>query len=239
MTPTTSRRPYSVPVHSTQNLPFRVRLVQTQQDLLSAVHIRSKAYGRHVPVMAELLVDPEPEDVREDVLILIAESKFDNAIIGSLRLVPNFSRPLKIESNITLPSWLENKRLVEFMRLGVENGKTGRMVFSALAKAAYEICFHQNVDYILVTGRYPVELIYRGLQFEDLLGHPVPISYIANIPHRVFYFDVKKADNDWRENANRLYGFMAETMHPDIEVDGAQVTSRWGGSLKIQHENKQ
>ena len=220
-------RAYSVPSQKTQILPFRVRLAKTRDDLLGAVRIRSEAYRRRLPVVADSLVDPEPEDMRDDVLLLIAENKFDNTVVGSIRLVPNFTKPLKIENDVALPTALQGKRLVEFMRLGVESGAAGQMVFSALAKAAYEICFYQNIDAVLAAGRYPVELIYRRLQFDDLLGHPIALSYADNLPHHVFYYDVRQVDEKLRASGNKLYRFMAETTHPDIAIDMEEVSLRW------------
>ena len=70
-----------------------------------------------------------------------------------MRLNPNMSRPLRIESETDLPPQFRKLRLVEFMRLGVENGIAGQMVTAALVKAGFEICHACGFDYILAAGR--------------------------------------------------------------------------------------
>jgi hypothetical protein len=212
--------PYSVLPQRTESLAFRVRLATSTADIVRAVAVRSSAYGRHVPAVGAVLRVPEPDDSRNDVLLVIAESKLDRAVLGSIRLQPNFHQPLRLQTDVTLPDKLTGRPLVEFMRLTVTHGLPGRLVMAALAKASFEICHRTGVEYILVAGRQPVSLMYESMQFDDLLGGgTVNLSYAAGLPHGIYCLPVRDADRRWRTAAHSLYPFMAHTEHPDIEID--------------------
>lgn len=222
-------RPYSVPLETTQALPFRVRLVEDSQDLQRAVEIRSSAYSRHVPSVGQALRVAEADDHRPDVLLLIAERKADKRVLGSVRMQPNLWQPLRIEGEASLPPMLHGRRLMEFMRLGVENGIAGRLVTTALVKAGYEICHACGIQFVLVAGRVSVAKMYRAMCFDDLLqGGTVPLSYGDDLPHGIFCMPIADADRRWREAEHSLYGFMARTEHPDIRIDFERAFEAFG-----------
>ena len=151
---TLPERPYSARAEREEQLPFVVRLASGSQDLQRAVEIRASAYSRHLPHIGELLRAAEKEDLRSDVLLLIAERKLDRSPIGSMRIEPNFTGPLRIESERTLPDRFRGKQLrVELTRLGVENGNAGTLVMAALSKAAFEICRASGLDYARARDR--------------------------------------------------------------------------------------
>lgn len=222
-------RPYSVPVEFREALPFRVRLVDGAQDLERAVEIRSSAYLRHLPQLGDALRHAEAEDRRSDVLLLIAERKIDQRAIGSMRLQPNFNRPLRVEGETVLPEAYKGRRLVEATRLGVESGISGRMVMVALVKAAYEICHASAIDFALAAGRRSMAEIFRSMRFDDVLkGGPIPISYANNVPHWILSMPIRDADRRWRTSGHGLYDFMARTEHRDIRIDYERVAEVFG-----------
>ncbi|MGZ5156142.1 MAG: hypothetical protein ACXWCV_02445 [Caldimonas sp.] len=222
-------RPYSASVESRELLPFRVRIVEGPQDLRRAVEIRSSAFSRHVPTLGAVLREPEADDYRCDVLLLIVERKADRQVLGTMRLQPNILRPLRVEGEVKLPAAYEGARLIEFMRLGVENGNAGRMVMAALAKAGYEISAAAGFDSILAVGRRSTSEMYRSMQLDDVFdGRTVPISYAEGRPHSIFALPVADADRRWRAANHSLYGFMARTEHPDIQIDYQRVFDAFG-----------
>jgi hypothetical protein len=226
-----AHRPYAAPPQRRESLAFRVRLATTPSDLHGAVGVRSAAYGRHMPAVGAALREPEPDDARDDVLIVIAQSKLDGIVLGSMRLQPNFHRPLRIEGEAALPTCYRDKRLVEFMRLTVTNGTAGRMVMPALAKASFEICYRTGIDYAFVAGRHPVSLMYQAMQFDDVLqGGKVNLSYAAGVPHSIYCLPIDEADERWRRAGHSLYPFMAHTEHPDIGIDySSPLVRRFAG----------
>ena len=222
-------RPYSAEVEGTEALPFRVRLVESAQDLENAVEIRSSAYSRHVPSVGRVLRVAEADDHRPDVLLLIAERKADKHVLGSVRMQPNRDKPLRIEGETTLPAMFDNRRLMEFMRLGIENGSSGRLVMAALVKAGYEICHGCDIEFVLVAGRR-CGAIYRSMCFDDVLqGKTVLLSYAGNfVPHGIFCIPVRDADRRCRDEIPGCTGFMAQTEHPDIEINFDRVLRTFG-----------
>lgn len=221
-------RPYSVHAETTQLLPFRLRLARDDRDLSKIVALRAQAYGRRVPGMDDKLSTPEPDDRRTDVVVLMAESKADGQVLGSMRLMTNLHHMLHMEHELSLPAAFSGQVLLEAGRLTVRACDEARMVSSALYKALYELSFHAGVDTVLVTARSPVDRIYRAMQFKDALeGRKIALPSVLNLPHGLYYLPVREADTLWRAAECPMYPFMAKTHHPDIEIDHDVVHGRF------------
>ena len=218
-------RPYSVEADREEDLPFRIRVVTTPQDLAKAVEVRASAYARHMPTLGQSLLAPEAEDLKPDVLVLLAERKFDARPVGSLRLQSNVRRPLRLEGEAPLLQAFSKRRLIESTRLGVDLGGTSRLVTAGLIKAAFEICQSAGVDYNVTGGRRSMAQVFRSLQFDELDGGPFPISFGNNIPHWIFVLPVREFEGRLRKAEHWYYDFMARTDHPDIDIDWAYVSS--------------
>lgn len=229
-------RPYSVHHEITQALPFRIRMAETEADLRQAVAVRTQAYGRHVPGMEEVLKEPEPDDFRDDAVILIAESKTDGQVLGSIRLITNAQHALHLEHEVELPHLFHGRKLLEAWRLTVRNCEQGRMVASALYKALYEVSYFSGIDYVLVVARHPVDRLYKAMQFKDAMdGRKLALSNTLNLPHGLYYLPVRDADALWREAQCPMYPFMALTRHPDIDIDHNVIFRRFH-QAPIRHE---
>ncbi len=215
-------RPYSHQITETQLLPFTIRLAKGQDDIEKVCLQRAQAYGRHQPDLVTRLTlsKPEPEDLREDVLILMAESKDSGEVVGALRLQTNLNQPLRFETELPLPERFKGKHLLEAGRMTVRNGPEGRMVLPALVKAAFEISHRVGIDHSLLIGRAPIDRMYHAMQFQDVFdGEKVVTSAQPGVPVTLFYMDITQADARWIAAACPLYGFMAQTLHPDIDID--------------------
>lgn len=208
------------PAPVTERLPFTIRRVETEDSLLKAVHIRHAAYARHVPEFAQSLALPEACDYEDDAIVLLAESKLDGSALGSVRIQTNFYRALHVEDSAALPNWLQGKRLAEVTRLGIGEGRIGRMVKIALIKACFEYCEQQGIDYAVVTGRTPVDRQYEQLLFSDVFedGAMVPLRHVGNIPHRVMAFEIATGEQRWQAANHPLLGFFRHTRHVDIDI---------------------
>lgn len=216
--PRTARGP--VAGGAIERLPFTVRRVETEADLLKAVRIRHAAYARHVPDFARSLAQPEAADYDGDTIVLLAESKLDGTPIGSTRIRTNLYRPLGVEESVVLPDWLQNKRLVEATRLGIDEGRVGRMVKIALIKACFMYCEDNAIDYSVATGRPPVDRQYEQLMFVDVFPDDglVPLRHVGNIPHRVMAFEIATFQQRWVEARHPMLNFFFNTHHPDIDI---------------------
>ena len=201
-------------------LPFTVNLVTTKEDLARAIAVRASAFLRHNAPAAEKLRNGEKDDERDDVLLLVARSKLDGGILGTIRIQPNFKTPMHLESVIDLPYPFNKSRCVEFIRLGVLNGSSGRLVSYALAKASYEICVATKMDYIFLCSRSPVDTMYRRYRFDDFLGgKKLELHYAPGVPHTALCLPVAEAEERWRLHSHPVYRFFVETEHPDLEID--------------------
>lgn len=210
-----------------ERLPFTIKRVQSEDDMRKAVQIRHAAYSRHVPEFAQTLREPELSDYADSTIILLAESKLDGSPLGSMRVQTNRRRPLSVEESVALPASLQGRRLAELSRLGVDGGRVGRLVKIALFKGCFEYCEDNQIDYLVLTGRAPVDRQYEQLLctdvFEDRL--PVPLRHVGNIPHRVMSFEIATGQARWEAAHHPLLNFFRHTRHPDIDI-GKKIAPR-------------
>lgn len=211
-----------------QLLPFTVSVADTRTDLAEIVSLRSAAYSRHNAPAADKLRSPEEDDWRDDIVLLVARSKLDGGIVGTIRINPNLAAPMSLESATALPARFAHARCVEFMRLGVSSGGAGRLVTSALAKASFYICAASQIDYIFVASRPPVDIVYRRYCFDDLLeGRKVELPYAPGAAHSILCLPVREAESRWMGRSPGVHQFFVETHHPDLELDFAGIGSRF------------
>ncbi|MDK9702958.1 MAG: hypothetical protein OEL20_07435 [Sulfuritalea sp.] len=205
-----------------ERLPFSVRIVRNEEDLEKAVSIRHSAYGRHIPEVAELLEKAEASDSEPGCVVLLAESKLDGTPLGTMRIQTNRYRKLTLEQSIELPSWLQGKSQAEATRLGVIGNRMGRLVKTALFKAYFQYCVQEEIEWMVIAARSPLDRQYEALLFQDVLpgGDFIPMRHAGNIPHRVLAFNIERADYTWRQAKHPLYSFVVHTHHPDIDVRG-------------------
>lgn len=206
-------------------LPFTIRVVTNIRDLEKAVRIRHAAYMRHIPGFAHELTLPENADSEQDVVVLLAESKFDGSPIGTMRIQTNVYKSLTLEQSVTLPESMRTKRLAEATRLGVTQERVGRLVTTALFKAFFLYCRQNRIDYMVIAARSPVDRQYDRLLFKDVypeIGY-VPLKHAGNIPHRIMALDVNKAEEIWVNERQPLLNFIINTFHDDINVVGTSL----------------
>ncbi|MGZ8321311.1 MAG: N-acyl amino acid synthase FeeM domain-containing protein [Telluria sp.] len=216
----------AIPAMKTERLPFTIRRVRTEEELMKAVQIRHAAYARHLPEFAQSLVLPEECDFDSDAVVLLAESKLDGSPIGSARIQTNFNQPLHVEDSVELPRWLSAGRLAEVTRLGIDEGRIGRLVKIALIKACFEYCEQNKVEWAVVTGRSPIDRQYEQLLFSDVFPgrEHIPLRHVGNLPHRVMAFEIETGEERWAAAGHPLLGFFRHTRHPDIDLGPAEAS---------------
>ncbi len=212
---------------------FTVRIAHTEEDLWKAVHVRHAAYARHVPTLAERLKQPEAYDYDDASAVLLAESKLDGAPLGTMRVQTNRTGRLAIEQSVRLPEWLQDRRLAEATRLGISQGRTGRVVKMMLFKAFYHYCLAGHVDWMVIGAREPLDKQYAALLFENVFPGSglVPLRHAGDIPHRILAFEIGTAEARWAEARHPLYDFFCCTFHPDIDVRDARRETRFPAPL--------
>jgi hypothetical protein len=217
-----------------ERLPFSVRIVGSDEQLDKAVLVRHAAYGRHIPAVAALLEKAEASDSEPGTVVLLAESKLDGSPLGTMRIQTNRYRKLALEQSVDLPSWLHGSSHAEATRLGVALGRAGRLVKTALFKAYYEYCVMEEIEWMVIAARSPLDRQYEALLFQDVLpdGGFIPMRHAGNIPHRVLAFNIAAAETNWRKAGHPLCGFVFDTRHPDIDL-GA-TTSPFSAQTRYQ-----
>lgn len=230
-TPTSASRPAqfaSLHAHarhsepSVERLPFTVRVVRHELQLRKAIAIRQRAYARHLPALGELLREPEAQDRDPGCVVLLAESRLDGEPLGTLRIQTNRHRPLALESSVELPEWLAGGSLAEATRLGIAEGRIGRMVKTMLFKALYQYCLAAGIEWMVIGARSPLDRMYQALLFQEVFPGQgaIPLKHAGNLPHRILAFEVETAEARWRAARHPLLDLFVHTSHPDIERSG-------------------
>lgn len=208
------------PTGPTESMPFTVRVARSEEEIEKAVKIRHSAYSRHVPTFADKLRTAEDYDYEAGSVILLAESKLDGSPLGSMRIQTNRNQRLALEGSVALPEWLQGKCLAEATRLGVSEGRVGRVVKTMLFKAYFFYCLALNIDWMVICARSPIDRQYDALLFADVYPDRgfIPMQHIGGIPHRLMAFEMKTAYERWLEADHPLFNFFCRTIHPDIRL---------------------
>lgn len=214
---------------ATQILPFVVRMA-LQSDLDNVAEMRCGAYGKHIPELGLKLREPEESDFELGCEVMVAHSKFDGSLLGTLRTHANVFRPLPMQASIQLPEQYQGVRMVETTRLCVKGSPNSSLVRNALFKALFQYCYSQNITWMMAAGRRPVDRIYDALMFVDV-GEPGvfrPMAHAGYVPHRVMSFSPMHAQANWAACLHPLYEFVFETRHPDIDLTmSAKMNFPW------------
>ena len=202
-----------------ERLPFSVRIARSEADLHKAIAIRQAAFARHVPELGEKLKAPEADDLADGSVVLLAESRLDGSPLGTMRIQTNRFKPLVIEQAVELPARLRGRSMAQATRLGNDGSRMGPLVKTALFKAFYLYCIEAGFDWMVISARPPLDRAYMALLFEDLYpGRLITMRHSNNMAHRVMAFDVLAAEQTWRKAGHKLYDFMVNTHHPDLDV---------------------
>lgn len=213
------------------SLPFTVRLARTTDQLERAINVRSMAYARRLPSLARALGDAETEDRFRDSIILLAESKETLSPVGTLRIRSNMHGPTEFERELQLPTKFQGQSIAHVSRLGVVGGRAGVQVKLALFKALYRYCLARQIEWIMATGIPPRDRDYLNLQFEDVFPDRALIALPSSmgIPARLLAFNVRTAEQRWRETDHPLYDFMCNQVHEDIRIFDS-ISGAWANS---------
>jgi hypothetical protein len=144
-----------------------------------------------------------------------------------MRIQTNRFNPLSIEQGVELPAWLKNKSQAEATRLGIDLGRTGRLVKTTLFKAFFLYCVAADIEWMVIGARSPLDRMYEALLFQDLFpGQYIPMRHFNNIPHRVLALEVGMVEENWAAANHPLYKFFFETQHPDLDLSDSDY-SEW------------
>ena len=209
------------------SLSFTLRVARSALELEAACEARSLSYGHHMPAMKAALCAPDSLDLTPTTAVLVCTDKRRGHTVGTARVQLSTRGPLLIEQSIELPDAMAEQARAEITRLSAVPG-ADPLVKLALWKAAYLYCQASQVRWMVVGARCEALVRqYRRLGFDDLHAdrRSVPLVYAGGVPHRVLVFDSMTAERAWHSAKNGLYGFMIDTLHPDIDLFAPAATS--------------
>ncbi len=203
----------------THSLPFRVRVVCDEAQLLRVQALRQAAYGRHLPEQAASFGSADPLDRLSDTTIFFAEDKATGLVVGSARVQSNRHAPLQIERSVELPEARRGQLLAEITRLCVMPGYD-QPVRLALVKASHLFCIATQIGGVLAGSRRSLLRTYENLGFSDLFGDQrmCPLLHAGGLPHRVLFRDTVTSEAMARERRHPDYDFVFRDYHPDIAI---------------------
>jgi hypothetical protein len=201
------------------SLPFRVRVVCDEAQLLRVQALRQTAYGRHLPEQAASFGSADPLDRLTDTTIFFAEEKATGRVVGSARVQSNRSAPLQIERSVELPEARRGQLLAEITRLCVMPGYD-QPVRLALVKASHLFCIAMQIGGVLAGSRRSLLRTYENLGFTDLFGDDrmCPLLHAGGLPHRVLFRDTVTSEAMARDRRHPDYDFVFRHYHPDVTI---------------------
>lgn len=205
----------------TQKLPFTVSIA-SEKDFPSIAKLRSDGYGRRSAALGAQLARSEPADEpipgRE---ILVAQSKLDGALIGTMRLHVGLFEPTSVEKAIELPANLAGQRIMDAARFCCTGGAVCR---AAIFKAALLYAKRHHVDQFLLATLERIEPLYLSAGFAPLFDdgrlHPIPMA--ENLPHRILRINMPTLRADMEIRRPAMVDFLFSTDHgSDIDLSAA------------------
>ena len=219
-------------------LPFRVRVVTDEAQLLRVQALRQTAYGRHLPAQAASFGSADPLDRLSDTTVFFAEDKESGVMVGSARVQSNRSSALQIERSIELPPQRRGQLLAEITRLCVLPGYD-QPVRLAMVKASHLFCIAMQIGGVLAGSRRSLLRTYENLGFTDLFGDDrmCPLLHAGGLPHRVLFRDTVTSEAMARERRHADYDFVFRDYHPDIAIFEALAATVASGLRNRHDEN--
>lgn len=209
---------YSVEAPNAVQLPFRVRIVRTENHLHQAISIRAKSYEKHHPEVAELLQFAEIEDRGQ--VVLLAERKASGEAIGTMRIETNTQNTSPIEHFLPENSEFTARTIAFITRLAVSNCADSGLIKLTLYKSLLRYCLACQIDWMIVTARPPFDKEYNRLGFHYVYDHEylTPIPWSGNIPMKIMALETLRCEPGWREENHPIYPFMFLDYTPDVEI---------------------
>lgn len=219
------------PMHlrvTTEDLPFRIVIVRTEEQLRAACEVRAEAYGRHVAAFKTQFAEPDELDRQQGTLVFLAEDKETGQAIGSARLRTNAREPLQIEQCVTLPEAMSQQQIAEITRYCTRPDYKKGQPSVAIMKAIYLWCLATQARHIIIGAREKMAQHYEFIGFTDVFekNQMFPLSYTGGLEHRILSFEVMTGERNWYQQNHLLYAYMLTTVHPDIQIF-ASVSSGW------------
>lgn len=204
-------------------LPFQISVAQFGDNLTPIILHRARAYAQMAPDMGALLSKMEAADAQSPGReILVARSKLDGEVIGSMRIHVNSESPLPIQSCVDLPTPLKTARLLEACRLSVTGGLVCR---HALFKALMLYAHRHAIDFCVVAAKPRVSILYESICFEEIEpGRLHELSYANNAEHKALWLPLNPSAlaEKFAARKKSLHDFYFNTHHGnDIDISGA------------------
>ena len=207
---------------SDEHLTFRLRPVETHQDLLLACGVRAEAYGRKDPAYRESMARPDDIDASPWTAVFLCEDKLTREPIGTMRVqsTTRGQAKLEIEKYVEPPPELIAVGRAEISRLAATHG-ADPFVRLALWKAAYLYCIAIQARWLIMGVRKPSLLrAYEKMGAKDIFEdtRTVRLGHAGNLPHRILALHIGSCEQRFREENNPLFHFMFGAVHQDIAV---------------------
>jgi hypothetical protein len=219
-------RPYSIE-NSIGSLPFTVKFARVKSPIEEIQNLRHETFGDHYPDLVSFMREEDKRDWQDGSIVLYAQSKHNDEILGSLRATDNLKRPIQYEREVQLPDYLQGKVMASTNRFVIARGTGAVLVKMALIKAMYLYVVAAQIPYVMLAAMPPANRLYHRLGFKSLFederlfqlsDFPKPIT-LSVIETELFASELKRRNFPF-------YEFIFRQTHPDIEVFSAIKNSQ-------------
>lgn len=208
-------------------LPFIVRTANSDEDFAALCDLRAAAYARHdyLPGVADRLLEIDETDLRST--LLVAESKADGAIVGTIRVNSSLRGTTPIPPQMPNVEF-EGDSFTYVDRFAAQQGPLADIVALALIKAQWFCAYHEGVDWILAAALPALARRYRMVGLRTLAGAERGRFHIPHLHSKAYEAVGERLagmPGNLRRAAPFLVPFFLDKDHPDILIDKPALLS--------------
>ena len=202
-------------------LPFVVRRANSDEDFVALSALRAAAYARHdyLPGVSERLRSIDETDLRST--LLVAESKADGEIIGTIRVNSSLRGATPIPEQMPKVEF-EGDSFTYVDRFAAQQGPLADIVALAMIKAQWFCAYQEGVQWIVAAALPALARRYRMVGLRSLAGAErgrFQIPHLHTKPYEAVGERLPGMPGNLRRVAPFLAPFFLEKDHPDILFD--------------------
>lgn len=204
-----------------QELPFIVKLQETQTELEQLVNLRCCCYGHHLPDFVDTCRSPQECDYYDSTSNLIVIDKVQGDLLGAIRMEISDEHEVSIQEGLDIPSEYKDGRMATATKFCIKPNAHMKLVRLAIFKSFFMSLVIHDVTHLIILCRRELETFYKKNLCDKDLYRDNPyrkLKSVGNIQHRVYGMTVDELYERWVSTPHPNIQFLTNIRHPDIKI---------------------
>lgn len=207
-------------IREIEELPFTVRVAQSETDRKAAAALRAQAYGRHAYAPGATEHVGHVDDADRRALLLLVQDKGSGDALGTLRVSSSLRGPAPVPEG--MPRGASAGATFTYLdRFAVASNVQADIVMLALVKAQWFLAYHEGVQWILAAALPPLARRYRRLGMAALVDNErgqFQIPALTSTPYEAVGGRLTDMPARVIRTTPAVVPFFVNKEHPDIAV---------------------